>query len=465
MDETPTDRCGYRWPENYEVVDSPDKSNCNNQSCCYRETVSDAKHCIWHVDPADTDVKTLENIPETRRGELLDGTILSGIEFNNQTNLSNIKLREAELSDARLHDADLSGSNLGRANLNNIYLYGANLSDANLVGANLSDANLAEANLNNATLFGADLNDAFISGATLRYSWLGKCDMSETNLTESDLTGAGIIKTDLKNSDLRGADLTNANLNMSDLTDVRLSNSNLTNAKLERATLIGVNLFDADLTGLQPYGARLTGVQINDRTKFDTNREEYSTAREELLFGSQVTCGYHRKLRENADLDLERQKELLAKSADTYRQFEELARNNTLPSLQSSMFVRRQDMQRSRHKIRDDHLEWAFAGISRALFKYGESLGRIFTWAIGLIVVYAVIYDLFDLIVDSDGKFVHSFVDALYFSTLTFTTLGLGDFQPNPVSQLARLLVTSQAALGAILIAIFVFVLGRRAAR
>ena len=61
--------------------------------------------------------------------------------------------------------------------------------------------------------------------------------------------------------------------------------------------------------------------------------------------------------------------------------------------------------------------------------------------------------------------YLDSFFDALYFSTLTFTTLGLGDFQPAPAAQLGRALVLLEAVMGAVLIATFVFVLGRRAAR
>lgn len=85
--------------------------------------------------------------------------------------------------------------------------------------------------------------------------------------------------------------------------------------------------------------------------------------------------------------------------------------------------------------------------------------------AIVIILIYAAVYARFDLIIKSEGEFIQSTVDAVYFSTLTFTTLGLGDFQPFPSSELARGLVTTQAAIGAILIAIFVFVLGRRAAK
>jgi hypothetical protein len=50
----------------------------------------------------------------------------------------------------------------------------------------------------------------------------------------------------------------------------------------------------------------------------------------------------------------------------------------------------------------------------------------------------------------------------VYYSTLTFTTLGFGDFRPLGIGQA---LTTVETALGTILIALLVFMLGRRAAR
>lgn len=54
------------------------------------------------------------------------------------------------------------------------------------------------------------------------------------------------------------------------------------------------------------------------------------------------------------------------------------------------------------------------------------------------------------------------YFESLYFSTLTFTTLGMGDYEPLGFGQV---LATANTAFGAILVALLVFVLGRRAAR
>lgn len=51
----------------------------------------------------------------------------------------------------------------------------------------------------------------------------------------------------------------------------------------------------------------------------------------------------------------------------------------------------------------------------------------------------------------------------LYFSVVTFTTLGYGDIQPSNAA--TRALAGVESLLGAALIALLVFVLGRRATR
>jgi hypothetical protein len=52
---------------------------------------------------------------------------------------------------------------------------------------------------------------------------------------------------------------------------------------------------------------------------------------------------------------------------------------------------------------------------------------------------------------------------SLYYSTLTFTALGFGDFRP--VGGLGQFVTIVETATGAILLALLVFVFGRRAAR
>lgn len=373
-----------------------------------------------------------------------------------EANLSLADLTEADLSQADLIQASMDGADLAEAEV-----WDADLSYANLWLADLTEAELHHTDLTEADLYKADLTEADLQEANLTETFLWKADLTETILRKSDMTGAYLQSGNLSEADLSNADLTEADLSRTDLTEANLQDADLTDADLERAKLIGVNLFDANLTRIRPYGARFTGVQINNETDFYTDKSEYARWWHRGPFSPPPRCGYDSAVIEDqngADADL-------TKAADTYKQFEKLASDNTLPVKESSMFILRQDIQRKRHRLQRAHIQHVIALISGGVFRYGESLARIFTWALLLVFGYAAAYDKLDLIVTQSGEPVSGFVDALYFSTLTFTALGLGDFKPDPSIQLARALVTSQAVLGAILIAIFVFVLGRRAAR
>jgi uncharacterized protein YjbI with pentapeptide repeats len=444
----------------------------------------------------------------TFRDATLSGTDLRG------TNLSDKSLPEADLSSAQLQDANLSGVLLRDADLPNAKFRNADLSDGNfrgtdlsgavLRGADLSDGKFSNADLSEGILSGADLSDALIRDVDLPNANLRDAALPNADLVRADLSNADLVRADLSNADLRDADLSNADLRDADLSDATLQGANLSdatlqdatlsdadlqdaelsNANLEHTVLIRTNLFGVDLTDARPHGATFTDVQINDDTaiRSDNKRDAEAQWWQRGPFRVPQRCGYdperdsdhrfetiplvgvvYRGLRAvNSETS---PPDTLGRAADTYQTFERLARENARPALQSEMFVLRQDMQRKRHWHNSEFVEWAFAWLSRGVFKHGESLARIVAWAVVIVAAYAAIYTRFDLIVSRDGSIVTGAVDALYFSTLTFTTLGLGDFQPDPTSELARLLVTSQAALGAILIAIFVFVLGRRAAK
>ncbi len=484
------------------------------RSCCWRETINGSEYCIWHADPKEVSkpidqLKKALNSPEVREQksnytELLNGAKLPGIKFEDSisfegvalrnSNLSGADLRNADLSGADLQNADLSDSNLQNGDLSGADLQNADLSDSNIVLANLSEANLLFSDLSGSALSGSNFSkiklhhtdlsgtsldsinfsNADLSEADFSNARLGGANLSGLNLAFSDLSGAILLSADFSDADLQNADLSNTNLKNADLSgadlsevdlsDADLTGSNLIGTNVEHAVFIRTNLFDTNLTNMMSHGATFTDVQINDDTTFRSkeNRKEESCWWQKGPFFPPLRCGYDPAIRAEAH---ESNTVQLGKAADTYQTFETLARENARPSLQSEMFVLRQDMQRKRHWHNNEYFDWGFARVSRTIFKHGESLGRIFFSAILVVFVYGIFYAHFDLITDVDGNFVSDPVDALYFSTLTFTTLGLGDFQPLPASETARMLVTSQAALGAILIAIFVFVLGRRAAR
>lgn len=79
---------------------------------------------------------------------------------------------------------------------------------------------------------------------------------------------------------------------------------------------------------------------------------------------------------------------------------------------------------------------------------------------------YAVLPFCFlrDWVLTSSSEKLHDFLDALYFSAPTFTTLGFGDYAPSG-SSWVKLLVVSEAALGAVMIGLAMVTFARKAIR
>jgi len=109
--------------------------------------------------------------------------------------------------------------------------------------------------------------------------------------------------------------------------------------------------------------------------------------------------------------------------------------------------------------------------VARATLLYGESPWRVIVWSLGIILSFALLYPLGGWMKPSDGNPITyaqiasnpvEILNSIYYSTLTYTALGFGDFQP---VGLGRLLTTLETGLGAVMLALILFILGRRAAR
>lgn len=87
-----------------------------------------------------------------QNGGKASGLDLSGSDFEDEVDLSGLRLGGINLKDANLFGANLQNADLGFANLQGADLQFANLQDAWLEDAALQNANLQDAKLQNATL-------------------------------------------------------------------------------------------------------------------------------------------------------------------------------------------------------------------------------------------------------------------------------------------------------------------------
>jgi len=104
-------------------------------------------------------------------------------------------------------------------------------------------------------------------------------------------------------------------------------------------------------------------------------------------------------------------------------------------------------------------LLWGEFIIGRGLFGYGEKPLRPLALAVVVIFVCAVLFWLRCGLQDEPNC---GFGNALYFSIVTFTTLGYGDFKP--IASM-RWLSATEAIFGAVLMALFIVALSRKFSR
>ena len=113
------------------------------------------------------------------------------------------------------------------------------------------------------------------------------------------------------------------------------------------------------------------------------------------------------------------------------------------------------------------YFEWILSSFFNLIAGYGERCLRLIIGWFVIIFGYAFIYYYFSGIYNGMAYKITSynakFLEAIYFSIVTFTTLGFGDLAPKP--GLFQLIASSEALLGAIFMALFIFVFARKMSR
>ena len=184
------------------------------------------------------------------------------------------EIARVDVSEEDLSCVDLRGYHLDHMDLSNRLLHAADLRHAslhatNLSGADFAAADLSGADLTSAELFYSDFSGAIMSRVDLERAFLIDANLSlaylnGANLTGAHLSGANLTSARLNGARIVGADLTNACLKDADLRGANLEGSDLSNADLQGADLTGANLKGAILASVDFSGANITGVQFNE---------------------------------------------------------------------------------------------------------------------------------------------------------------------------------------------------------
>jgi len=272
-----------------------------------------------------------------------------------------------------------------------------------LVGYSLKRADLPELNL---------VNHNSKSGYDLSYADLYRAKLCGAHLFNIDLHGASLMKADLRNANLHRANLEDCNL-----LGVKLSNARIENVRWGKQLL-------------QEKNAELAGREGNREVMLDCLEQA-----EEI----------YRNLRKTAE------NQGLFETSGHFFYKEMLMRRYQLPKF-------------SLHRTISRVVDW-FCG-------YGERPLNVVLFSLILIGICTFIY--FFLGLSSNGRLLQidlsvslyanfiTFLECLYFSVVTFTTLGYGDIVPiGPTRPFAAL----QAFTGNFTIALFVVVFVKKMTR
>jgi voltage-gated potassium channel Kch len=107
--------------------------------------------------------------------------------------------------------------------------------------------------------------------------------------------------------------------------------------------------------------------------------------------------------------------------------------------------------------------QWIYEVSKFVLFGHGEKPQFLLVWSAIIITIFSLVFYYTNSISSSIFESTKiNFINCLYFSSITFTTLGLGDFVP--IQILSRAMVTVEAFLGLLFYSLFIFSIGRRIA-
>jgi uncharacterized protein YjbI with pentapeptide repeats len=366
-----------------------------------------------------------------RGASFKDANFTGGASFNYANFAKTARFRDANFAgDASFKDANFTGS--------------ADFLDANFAG----DASFKDANFTgNATFWDAN----FTGGADfLDANFAGDAFFDHANFTGDAFFNHANFTGDARFRDANFA--RSANFNLANFAgDADFSEANFArSAKFRYANFAGDARFgDAKFTGVADFGdANFTGDAIFFPTEFDkayfrgttfTNvslnetdynqmNVEWSTLKDALIFDGPTYIKLIKNFREMEQFE----------DADAaYYQYRQLSQKNKEWSFPKLMDV--------------------VAGVSCG---YGVKPGYPLIWGFILIIVFALVYKLGNgikrLKLKENGDNRVSFWDAFYFSLVTFSTVGYGDWYPE---DRYRKFVMIEGVLGWLLLALFIVTL------
>jgi uncharacterized protein YjbI with pentapeptide repeats len=274
------------------------------------------------------------------------------------------------------------------------------------------------------------LRDSDLIRVDLKNSDLSQADFKNTNFSYSNLSGANLI-----GCNLEGCDLTSVNLEYSDLTRASLRKVRLWHADLSSANITEADLTESDLWKCRMYMVRLWHTELKGIKSL--SKQNFTGK----IYGFLAS----EKIDERGLLSAE----------ESYRALKQYFIENGRYREASWASFKEKTMEKL-HLRKNKNPAYIPMALMGLLSGYGEKPNRVIFSSAAIILIYAIVYHYLSAVLT-----IQSLWDYVYYSIVTFTTLGYGDLVPK-ANVGYRLLAGSEAFIGAFMIGLFVFTLSRK---
>jgi uncharacterized protein YjbI with pentapeptide repeats len=427
------------------------------------------------------------------------------VDFSGAQTMEQVDLDQAEAVGADFTRLDMENAEIKNGIFKDCYFNNANLNSVSFDDSNLSEAEFINTKLENASFEQSELNNTeFSDGSVLAYAQFEAAILSNTLFNQVDLSNA-VLDNIKRSSDVQNRSptaefigvtleprsqlsLTNAQLDNSRFEDIDSTDIDI---KFRDASFIGATISSCVLDGADFSGADLRGIEgqhlsIKDVLFDNANVDEDSTFGKKLKDEKKAESkdpGRHQWLSRTCNLfrfiyprnKSSEVREQYLSSARQYKRLELLFAENNISRGASQYYYQGQEARRKSARAVGIRRDWFWRFFSKTIGHRVRARNVILLMAIIWFVWGALIFPYVELANRTPSKItppllsngglqfnLDILIDSLYFSIVTFTSVGYGDF--HPADFWAQVAVGIEGILGAVLAVLLGFVLANREA-
>ena len=242
-----------------------------------------------------------------------------------------------------------------------------------------------------------------------------------------------------------GATLKHCNFQEGKIHNCFFEDAEILHSEFKGATINNCQFQQANCTGLNLTSAKLINCDFTDATIKDVTLDT-------TIVDQKTTFGKSLKSEKDESFHF---------ASIEYKQIKEMYKNSSLHEIADTYHYREMVSKRKITK-KTNPKRWLNYFFGDLLCKYGTSFVRVLLWSTLVITLCAFLLSFNKGLLYHNATTDSSFIDALYFSIVSFTTLGYGDFHAIGAM---RFVAATEGFLGAALMALFTVIVARNLIR